>query len=111
MFGSSSFRSFCKTGAIASSSDGCIMGAGSEASGCDSVVVVDCVELVCCCTVQASGDGETEGGEDLFTFSCSCSCSEDGDCVTVGSEFLNSLLKLLEPKRKIIIIIKILMTI
>ena len=29
------------------------------------------------------------------------SCSEDGDCVTVGSEVLNSL-KLLEPKRKII---------
>lgn len=111
MFGSSSFRSFCKTTGIASPSDGCIMGAGSEVSGCDSVVVVDCVELVCCCTLQASEDGETEGGEDLFTFSCSC--SGDGDCVTVGSEFLNSLLKLLEPKRKIIIIviIKILMTI
>ena len=85
---------------MASPSGRCLIGAGSEASGCDSVVMVDCVELVCCCTVQACEDGETEGGEDLLTFSGSC--SEDGDCVTVGSEVLNSL-KLLEPKRKIII--------
>ena len=98
MFGSSSFCSFCVTGGIASPSGGCLIGVGSEISGCDSVAVVDCVGLVCCCTVKACEDGETEGGEDLLTFSGSC--SEDGDCVTVGSEVLNSL-KLLEPKRKI----------
>ena len=57
--------------------------------------------------MEACEDGETEGGEDLLTFSGSC--SEDGDCVTVGSEVLNSL-KLLEPKRKIIMMtIKILL--